>query len=255
MSEGKRQSAAMRPAFGRAISSSASLPSMASTGPPPGTTSVAVPIPAAAKPPKVKDPLRLKAFKRHPNGRAPRLPIDFANNPLAAALRAEVEAMNAFAAATRVEGCLPPRWFRQFNGDFRLFGRFCAAGPGNYQSMPAADRLRAHPHRRRAGRRDRHPRLSAHLPARRCCACRCPKATSMRSPASPARSPSAGSTPPSARERRSKVAEGSAPRPPELHNHPARAVMAAALARYPFLAEPWRVAEELPATSPNLTAC
>ena len=51
--------------------------------------------------------------------------------------------MNAFAAATRVEGCLPPRWFRQFNGDFRLFGRICAAGPGNYQSMPAAERLRS----------------------------------------------------------------------------------------------------------------
>ena len=36
------------------------------------------PAPKAGKAPKVKEPLRLKAFKRHPNGRAPLLPIDFA---------------------------------------------------------------------------------------------------------------------------------------------------------------------------------
>jgi hypothetical protein len=91
--------------------------------------------------PKVTNPLRLKAIPPHPNSqRTKPLPID-PQDEIAAVLRGQVEAFNAFARTFDVTGCVPPRWFRQFNGDFRLYGRLHAVGDGNYQSMAPGDRL------------------------------------------------------------------------------------------------------------------
>ncbi|MFC7543276.1 hypothetical protein ACFQU2_32685 [Siccirubricoccus deserti] len=93
------------------------------------------------KPPKVSDPLRLKAIPPHLNSqRGKRLPID-PQDEIAAVLRGQVEAFNAFARTFDVTGCVPPRWFRLFYGDFRLYGRLHAMGDGNYQSMAPSDRL------------------------------------------------------------------------------------------------------------------
>jgi hypothetical protein len=56
-----------------------------------------------------------------------------------------VEAHNAFAASLTVEGCTPPRWRRIFTADWRLHGRWYAAGPEPscvYQNMSEDERLR-----------------------------------------------------------------------------------------------------------------
>jgi hypothetical protein len=197
---------------------------------------------SGTKAPKVKEPLRLKAFKRHRNGRAPFLPIDQAD-PVAAALRAEVEEINAFAAATPVEGCRPPRWFRQCHGDFRLFGRLCAVGAGNYQSMPAAERVGQI---RIAGEPVVEVDIRASLLTLLHGLLRLP---------SPEGDPYAVPGVPrpvvkvcvnatlgkgSLVRRWSKTALQALP---ALRDHPAPAVMAAVLLRYPFLAEPERAAE------------
>ncbi|MBL6459600.1 hypothetical protein JMJ55_30325 [Belnapia sp. T6] len=63
-------------------------------------------------------------------------------DPEAAQLRAGVQAHNAFAAETIVEGCTPPRFRRVFHGAWELHGRWYAAGEGSYQMMPEAERLR-----------------------------------------------------------------------------------------------------------------
>jgi hypothetical protein len=202
------------------------------------------PAPKVGKAPKVNEPLRLKAFKRHPNGRAPTLSIDFSADPLAAVLRAEVEAMNTFAAATPVEGCLPPRWFRQFIGCFRLFGRICAAGPGNYQSMAAAERLRSI---RIAGEPVVEIDIRASLLTFLHGALRLPlpEGDLYALPGIPRDvakfwiNATLGKGTPV-----DKWPKDSPRAPPELHKHPAPAVKAAALARYPFLADPSSVAEE-----------
>ncbi|MDN3564996.1 hypothetical protein ACFQY5_03640 [Paeniroseomonas aquatica] len=94
-----------------------------------------------SKVPKVRQPIVLQAIPAHPNAvRGPNLAIP-SDDPIGSALSAEVEALNRFAATVPVVGCRPPRWSRHFKGDFRLYGRLHAAGEGNYQSMPASERL------------------------------------------------------------------------------------------------------------------
>jgi hypothetical protein len=94
------------------------------------------------RPPKVRDPLRLKALPLHPRAKASAASRSTPRDELAAMLRSQVVALNDFAAGVAVEGCPQrPRWFRQFFGSFRLYGRLHAVGDGNYQSMCTADRL------------------------------------------------------------------------------------------------------------------
>ncbi|MBU8544787.1 MULTISPECIES: hypothetical protein [Roseomonadaceae] len=59
----------------------------------------------------------------------------------AAALRHDVEAQNAFAEATPVTGCTPPRWRRIFHGSLALGGRWYASGEDSYQQMNGAARV------------------------------------------------------------------------------------------------------------------
>ncbi|MBN8872172.1 MAG: hypothetical protein J0H67_04995 [Rhodospirillales bacterium] len=57
-------------------------------------------------------------------------------------LAAEVEDFNAFVAEHDIRGCLPPRFRRVFHGDHRLYGRWHAAGSdGVYQQLSEAQRL------------------------------------------------------------------------------------------------------------------
>lgn len=96
---------------------------------------------SSQKAPKVRETVVLKGIPAHPNAKAGRkLRID-PHDLIASTLRAEVEALNRFAASVNVQGCRPPRWQRQFRGDFRLYGRLHAVGEGNYQSMAAKDRV------------------------------------------------------------------------------------------------------------------
>jgi len=92
--------------------------------------------------PRIVRPLRLMALKRRPGqGHAPALPFDPAAEEVRA-LAEEVEAMNRLAAATEVQGCRPPRWFRSFTQDWRHHGRWYAGGDDNYQQKPQDERLR-----------------------------------------------------------------------------------------------------------------
>jgi hypothetical protein len=96
---------------------------------------------SSEKAPKVRETVVLKVIAAHPNAAAGRnLRID-PHDLIATTLRAEVEALNKFAASVSVEGCRPPRWQRHFRGDFRLYGRLHAVGEGNYQAMPANHRV------------------------------------------------------------------------------------------------------------------
>ena len=92
------------------------------------------------KAPQVDDPVRLYALPANPRETRKQLPIDPADET-AAKLRAEVEGQNALAASVAVTGCTPPRWRRHFHGDWSGHGRWYAAGEGNYQAMPEAERL------------------------------------------------------------------------------------------------------------------
>jgi hypothetical protein len=95
------------------------------------------------KPPVVTKPLVMIALgtsSRDPRDRQSVLirPDD----KRAAAIREDVEAHNAMAAAWSVEGCCPPRWFRSFRGDWSLHGRWYALGAdGAYQTMPESARV------------------------------------------------------------------------------------------------------------------
>ncbi len=96
---------------------------------------------ATTKAPKVRELIVVKPIGAQPKlPSGGRLPID-RHDPIAATLRAEVEALNTFAATVVVDGCTPPRWQRQFRHDFRLYGRLHAVGDGNYQNMRQEDRL------------------------------------------------------------------------------------------------------------------
>ncbi|MBL6456963.1 hypothetical protein JMJ55_16620 [Belnapia sp. T6] len=96
---------------------------------------------ASQKVPKVRESIVLKEVTAHPNAdRGRKLRID-PHDPIAASLKAEVERLNIFAAGFNVTGCLPPRWQRHFRGDWRLYGRLHAVGDGNYQNMPPERRI------------------------------------------------------------------------------------------------------------------
>lgn len=90
---------------------------------------------APTKPPAVPNLLKLRSLDTN----APIAPSP--DDPVAAALRADVEAHNAMAAAWEVSGCCPPRWCRIFHGDWRLTGRWHAVGSAAvYQNLPKVDR-------------------------------------------------------------------------------------------------------------------
>lgn len=94
---------------------------------------------------EVGKPLRLATI--HAGGENTPLDIPEGDSE-AAALLAEVRAMNTAAARHRYEGCDPPQWFRTFHrtpagaGGWRLYGRWHAVGgPGAYQNLPQEARL------------------------------------------------------------------------------------------------------------------
>lgn len=94
----------------------------------------------SARAPKIRTPVTLTAIRDSRMQRRGPLPVDYAD-PEVAKLVADVEAQNAMAAEVRVQGCPPPRWYRPFIGSFALGGRFIVPGQG-YQAMPPDARLR-----------------------------------------------------------------------------------------------------------------
>jgi hypothetical protein len=94
------------------------------------------------KPPKVPTPMVLRTLKRDFRDATGGRTLPVPNSTEAAAVVADVEAHNAFAARCRVSGCLPPRFRRVFLGELGLHGRWYAAGnDGAFQTMPERDRL------------------------------------------------------------------------------------------------------------------
>jgi hypothetical protein len=93
--------------------------------------------------PKIGELVIVKTLTTHPGeskDRRKKLPVS-ALGSVADAVVADVAAANEFAAQFVVVGCRPPRWFRVFNGDVSLGGRWIAAGvDGPYQTMSADDR-------------------------------------------------------------------------------------------------------------------
>jgi hypothetical protein len=94
-------------------------------------------------PPVVGQPLQLRSLsswqgRKRISGRSLRYDPD---EPDAKHLKQEVEDYNAYAAGFDVAGCVPPRWFRIFHLEWRLGGRWYAAGDGAYQSMSEDDRV------------------------------------------------------------------------------------------------------------------
>jgi hypothetical protein len=95
-------------------------------------------------PPAVPHPIKLRALRPpHHRGqtvsRARPLPIQ--PDAVAGELVEGVCAANDFAARFDVCGCLPPRWFRRFIIDWRFGGRWQARGANQYQTMSEARRL------------------------------------------------------------------------------------------------------------------
>jgi hypothetical protein len=84
--------------------------------------------------------VKAKTIRPRENKPAQNLPAAVLGADLAA-VAAEVENWNAFAATVAVTGCRPPRWFRSFGPSVLLGGRWWAAGAANYQTMPEPDRL------------------------------------------------------------------------------------------------------------------
>ncbi len=98
------------------------------------------PVPSRV-PPRVSEPVIVKALKVYGQRDSLKLPAARLGNALGA-LQASVEAANAFAAEHDVRGCLPPRWSRHWFECPELYGRWHAAGhEGAYQSMRPGDRL------------------------------------------------------------------------------------------------------------------
>ena len=100
---------------------------------------------APAAPPVVAAPVvlrRLGAPPGRPGGAGGRdLPVP-PDDPRAAALARQVGDFNAFAARFDVGGCLPPRWHRVFALDWQLGGRWIANGTDAvYQAMSQRRRL------------------------------------------------------------------------------------------------------------------
>jgi len=95
------------------------------------------------KAPVVKRPLALFELLPKRAERGARVPLRIApDDDTARALAADVMQHNAFAALHDVSGCAPPRWCRQFYGDWTLHGRwYCVGADALYQGMPKAARL------------------------------------------------------------------------------------------------------------------
>jgi hypothetical protein len=95
--------------------------------------------------PKAVPPVALRPFSRQDwsdPGRTPRRPGRLRVDPVVSlqdaaglSLGEDVAAQNALAAATRITGCLPPRWHRVFLGSWQLHGRWYATGSGPYWQM------------------------------------------------------------------------------------------------------------------------
>jgi hypothetical protein len=92
------------------------------------------------EPPTIETPVELRVLVPRRGGQPVtprRLPID----PTAGdAIRAEVDAHNAMAAAWTVGGCIPPRWRRVFIGGLTLHGRWYGAVTEPYQTMSKRER-------------------------------------------------------------------------------------------------------------------
>lgn len=173
------------------------------------------------------------------------------DNPIVHRISAEVEAQNALARATAIEGCGVPVWHRQFVGAIGLGGgRWTAKGSESYQSLPKADRLRLRINGEPVAEIDIR---AAHL---------CLLHGLMRLPM-PQGDPY-GFDPAIPRQviRAWIVAALSTGMPPrrwpssikrelpELSEYPLTTVTKAAIARYPFLAEPWRAIASLSHIAP-----
>jgi hypothetical protein len=93
--------------------------------------------------PVVRSPVIFRSFKSQDRRQVLKkadLPVD-ATDPHIRSLMDQVEDYNSFTASFAVEGCVPPRWHRQFTVDQRLHGRWYASGQENYQLMSEAERV------------------------------------------------------------------------------------------------------------------
>jgi hypothetical protein len=103
--------------------------------------------PAASSiiPPVVGEPLLLRSLKpprRRDQGKPVSIPLRISpDDTEAAALSAGVRTANEFASQFAVRGCLPPRWYRIFVAGWSLGGRWVAAGALIYQNMSKVNRL------------------------------------------------------------------------------------------------------------------
>lgn len=90
--------------------------------------------------PVVKEVIRNHTVRPHRNAqRREEIPAERLNG--FAALRADVEEANTFAAGHLVNGCMPPRWRRVFHGSALLYGRWHAVGSDlTYQALSPGQR-------------------------------------------------------------------------------------------------------------------
>ena len=91
-------------------------------------------------PPKIVHPILLRPFPTQSLRRPNAAPPDYRDGAARQA-RAEVEALNTYAAAFNVEGCRPPRFRRRFSGALGLHGRCYAGGSANYQGLSKRQRV------------------------------------------------------------------------------------------------------------------
>lgn len=111
----------------------------------PASLSTAFRYVASSRPPKAVPPVNLRPFSRQDwsdPARTPRRagrlqvePVVSLEDTASLSLAEDVSAQNALAVATKVTGCLPPRWHRVFLGSWQLHGRWYATGSGPYWQM------------------------------------------------------------------------------------------------------------------------
>lgn len=106
----------------------------------PDTVRAAFMVVSSTKPRKItpKAAITLRTLTR---GRKASIPIPLGARERGDWLRADVAEANAFALEHTVEGCDVPSWRRLFDGSLELHGRWYAAGENAITTMPAADRL------------------------------------------------------------------------------------------------------------------
>jgi hypothetical protein len=94
-----------------------------------------------ASPPNVPALVVLHGLPSRPGAEdAKEMPFD-PDGAEVAAIRADVANQNEFAAATRIGGCRPPQWCRKFKLDWDLHGRWYVPGSDSYQGMSSDERL------------------------------------------------------------------------------------------------------------------